>query len=164
MKTGVRMVKDNLQIFKNQTAMIEINDTLVGIPMEENARDDSPIGNAGIGFINEYGSPEQNIPARPHLVPSIRAKKNEIAEVMKVGLKELFDKGNAALTKAHNAAGIIGQNAVKAWIRAQEGFTPLAEKTLAARARDGKKGTLALIRTGSYLNSFTYVVRKRGAN
>lgn len=136
-------------------------DVLVGIPEAENTRKDDPdIGNATIGFINENGSPARNIPARPFLVPGVRAAADRCANVLKIGAQAAFHDP-AALDKALNGAGQIARDSVKRRITSQEGFAPLAESTIAARERKGFKGTKALIRTGQLLNSITYVVKDR---
>lgn len=130
---------------------------LVGIPANESARSDDPIGNAGIGYIQEFGSPAQNIPARPFLIPGVKAVQDDCVQMLEEAAKEVLDDGKmtAALTKA----GIIASNSVKATITKGEGFAPLAESTLKARQRKGFKGTKPLIRTGQLRNSITYIVK-----
>jgi hypothetical protein len=136
-------------------------DVLVGIPEAENARKDDPdIGNASLGFINENGSPARNIPARPFLVPGVRAAADRCANVLKVGAQAAFHDP-AALDKALNGAGQIARDSVKRRITSQEGFAPLSDATLAARKRRGVTRTNALIDTGALLNSITYVVKDR---
>ncbi|EHT99665.1 putative bacteriophage protein [Pantoea stewartii subsp. stewartii DC283] len=64
MKSGVTMRVDKAQSVLDALKTIGNRDVLVGIPAEDSARDDAPFGNAGIGYINENGSPAQNIPAK----------------------------------------------------------------------------------------------------
>lgn len=136
---------------------IENARVLVGIPKEENARSDDPIGNAGIGYVQEFGSPAQNIPARPFLIPGVKAVQDECIGMLEEAAKEVLDDGKmtAALTKA----GIIAQNSVKATITKGEGFAPLSEYTINERKKKGFKGTKPLIRTGQLRNSITYIVK-----
>ena len=134
---------------------------LIGIPAQKAARKGDPINNAALGFIHENGSPARNIPARPFLVPGVRAATPKCLSVLKQSGQAALKAGPEALEKGLNAAGLIAQSAVKRQIVSQEGFTPLKAGTLAARKRKGFKGDKALIRTGQLLNSITYVVREK---
>lgn len=129
---------------------------LVGIPQGNSGRDDA-VSNSALGYIHEFGSPAQNIPARPFLIPGVKAVQDDCIAMLEEAAKEVLDDGKmtAALTKA----GIIASNSVKATITKGEGFAPLAESTLAARKRKGYKGTKPLIRTGQLRNSITYIVK-----
>lgn len=132
---------------------------LVGIPEEDNERqDDAPIGNAAILALNEFGSPANNIPARPVMQIGIRNAQDAIAEQFKKATVEALSKGVSALSPAYNRIGIIASNSVKKVINSQEGIAPPSEATLAIRKSKGFKGTKALIVTGQLRNSVTYVV------
>jgi hypothetical protein len=93
------------------------------------------------------------------LVPGVKAASAKCAEVLKSFAKKAIT-GQATIDQGLNAAGLIAQSSVKKRIQQGEGFAPLAESTLEARARKGKSGTKPLIRTGQLLNSVTYVVRE----
>lgn len=153
-------------ILKDDTAriMAAIEDmagkrVLIGIPADKSARKDGPITNAALGYIHENGSAARNIPARPFLVPGVKAASAKCAEVLKSFAKKAIT-GQATIDQGLNAAGLIAQASVKKRIQQGEGFAPLAASTLEARARKGKSGTKPLIRTGQLLNSVTYVVRE----
>lgn len=162
MKSGVKTTFDGLNKFRKSLAALESKQVMVGIPEDKAARkDDAVISNAAIGYLMQNGSPAQNIPARPHLPEGVEDKKAEIAALLKVGASQVFDKGPGALDKAYTKAGIVAVNAVKQRIVNQTDFAPLAESTIAARQRKGFKGSKALIRTGQFLNSFTFVVRNK---
>jgi len=115
-------------------------DVLVGIPEENASRQaepgeqPSPMTNAVIGYIQENGSPEMRIPARPWLttgvrdyVPQFIRRAGQIAA--KVG------KGDAdAVRRGMEVIGLEAQVAVRR--RLQMGpWQPLADSTLRARAR-----------------------------
>ncbi len=74
---------------------------LVGIPSEDSERDDVPFGNAGIGYLNEYGSPEQNIPPRPHPAPGVKSAEEQTVPQLKAAAQAALD-GNAGEQKAHS--------------------------------------------------------------
>lgn len=158
----VRVIQDKTAKLRDALRALQRDVVLVGIPADESSRnDDAPIGNASIGYIQENGSPVNNIPARPFLVPGVQSVADRCAELMAAGAAEMLDGGAAAIEKANNKAGLVAQAAVKNTLRAGEGFPPLADATLAARKRAGFTGTKPLIWTGQLLNSITYVIRKR---
>ncbi|HCA7460069.1 TPA: hypothetical protein MX372_004907, partial [Enterobacter roggenkampii] len=72
-KSGVTTRVDNAQAILDALKSISKKEVLVGIPEEDSEREDVPFGNAGIGYVNEYGSPAQNIPPRPHLIPGVKS-------------------------------------------------------------------------------------------
>ena len=158
----VKVVQDKTAKLRDALRTLTRDIVLVGIPAaDDNRNGDSPIGNAAIGYIQENGSPVNNIPPRPFLVPGVQSVADRCAELMGAGAAEMLDGGAAAIEKANNKAGLTAQAAVKNTLRAGEGFPPLAPATLAARERAGFTGTKPLIRTAQLLNSITYVIRKR---
>lgn len=72
MKSGVKVTTDNAQAILDSLKALTSKEVLIGIPAEDSDREDVPFGNAGIGYLNEYGSPAQNIPPRPHLRPGVK--------------------------------------------------------------------------------------------
>ncbi len=133
---------------------------LVGIPAENTERKDSDkINNATILAINEFGSPQNNIPPRPVMSIGIRNAQDAIAEEFRKGAVKALSEGVSALSPAYNRAGIVASNSVKLAINAQEGFPPPAQSTLDARKAKGFKGTKALIVTAQMRNAITYVVK-----
>lgn len=161
---GVKIITDKTADVLKSIKKLTTSQLLVGIPMEESKRkdDDTPIDNATLGFIHEFGSPAANIPARPSLIPGVQKVSEKCADIIAKGAMDALSDGPGALEKAYVKAGLIAQASVRATLTAGEGFEPLAESTLTARERAGAKGTKPLIRTGQLRNSFTFVVRKRG--
>lgn len=159
--SGVSVVRDDVaKLMATIRAMGNDGDVLVGIPADEDARSDSPIGNAAIGYIQEKGSSKQGIPPRPFLEPGVAKVSKQCADVIGKGaITALTDMNPQAVLTAKNKAGLIAQNSVKATITAGDGFEPLAAYTLAARKRRGVSRTKPLIDTGSLRNSITYVIR-----
>lgn len=134
----------------------------VGVPdVNAGREDDEPISNAEIGYLMENGSPSQNIPPRPHLVPGVASAGDKIANHLEKGAKKALGGAPEAVDIAMNRAGLEGSSAVKRKI--DEGpFDPLAPRTLQARKARGRTGEKPLIDTGQYRNAITYVVRKKG--
>lgn len=141
------------------------DDVLVGIPSQDTSRGSNgdekhePINNAALLAINEFGSPAQNIPARPVMKIGIQSSQKEIAEQFKLAMLGAFKSGISALGVYYNRAGIIASTSIKKVINAQEGIQEPSESTLAARQAQGFKGTKALIVTGQMRNAITYVVK-----
>ncbi|WP_137653585.1 hypothetical protein [Escherichia albertii] len=168
-KSGVTTRVDNAKAILDALRSLTKKDVLVGIPSEDSERDDVPFGNAGIGYLNEYGSPEQNIPPRPHLAQ------------LKAAAQAALDGNASGAERALNRAGTLAVNGVRRYMTIT-GFTPLADSTVEARARRGRKGaTLELARraagespgtdlakplidTGQYRRAITHVVRDKDAD
>ena len=158
------MVLDKLPEFREALRLLTQESVFVGIPEKTDGRKDGdPIGNAGIGFVQENGSPAQNIPPRPFLVPGVAAVQDQLADELQAGADAVLVGRFDAVRTSYNRAGILAVNSVRATITAGEGFDPLSKRTLAARARRGVSRTKPLIDTGQLRASVTYVVRKRGA-
>jgi len=157
---GVKVTKDFTgQLLRTMKGIGE-NKVLVGIPQAANGRPGEPIGNAALGRIHETGSPAQNIPARPFLVPGAKEASKQAPAILKAAAVEALSTFDAsAVNKGLNRLGLHAQTTVKQRIVNQVGFQKLADGTIAARKRRGQKGEKALIRTGELLNSIKYVLR-----
>jgi phage gpG-like protein len=133
---------------------------LVGIPSSTAGREDVPITNAVIGYIQEHGSPAANIPARPFLVPGVEdAEARTIPRLKAAATAALAGDAEKVDQRLHQA-GLIAQSAVQAKINSNVP-PPLAESTLEARRARGRTGERTLVDTGQLRNSITYVLRRR---
>ncbi|HFG5553787.1 TPA: hypothetical protein ACGHN9_003809 [Salmonella enterica subsp. diarizonae serovar 61:z52:z53] len=191
-KSGVTTRVDNAQAILDALRSLTKKDVLVGIPAEDSDRDDVPFGNAGIGYVNEYGSPAQNIPPRPHLIPGVKSVEGQTVPQLKAAAQAALDGNAAGAERALNRAGTLAANGVRRYMTIT-GFTPLADSTVEARARRGRKGAKAelarrsadgklnainpdsgqlisnenvrpLIDTGQYRRAITHVVRDKDAD
>lgn len=172
---------DKLAAVLKSIAGLTKNTVLVGVPDSTTDRSDDdhgPMNNATIGYIQEHGSPAANIPARPHLMPGIENAQDKITARMKKASQAALDGRKDKTIEQLEKAGMVARDSVKNMITDGD-FEPLAEATLRARARRGRKGAKAelasraagnapdnrnarpLIDTGQYRNSITYVVRKK---
>lgn len=158
--TTTKVLSDKTKQLAKALAELTEKKVYVGIPSDKAAREKGDeVTNVEIGYWMEFGVPENNIPARPFLLPGIRNAETAIANKMK-------DAGKAALAgkpedvdAALNAAGLIGQIAVQ--LKITDGpFTPLADSTIAARKRRGKLSEKPLLNTGQLRRAITYVIRK----
>ena len=158
-------ITDNTADFNEMINRFRNDEVLVGIPEQETVRKDTgenepePINNAALLFINNFGSPAQNIPARPVMELGIQDAQKEIADQFRLAVVNGFKQGVSALSVYYNRVGLIASNAVKKRINSQEGFAPPSDRTLATRESRGFKGTKALIVSGQMRNAITYVVK-----
>ncbi len=159
-KPSLTVTSDFTEEFNRIIAGFKRDAVLVGVPEEDTTRDDdAPINNATLMAINNFGSPANNIPARPVMAIGIANAQAEIAEQFRQATIKALSQGLSALTTYYNRAGLIAANSIKKAINSQEGIKPPADATLAARESAGFKGTKALIVTGQMRNSVTYVVK-----
>lgn len=158
-------ITDFTERFKKAVESFKRDAVLVGIPENENNREETGIGNAALLALNNFGSPANNIPARPVMQIGIRNAQDKIAEQLKVAAQTVLSKGPSALETYYERAGIIASQSIKKVINDQEGVAAPAESTLAARRRPGNitekgfKGTKALVVTAQMRNAITYVVK-----
>lgn len=180
MKSGVKVTADNAQAILDSLKALTSKEVLIGIPAEDSDREDAPFGNAGIGYLNEYGSPAQNIPPRPHLRPGVKSAEPQTVPELKAAAQAALDGRETSAVQSLERAGQLAVNGVRTFINAAD-FVPLADSTVQARARRGRKGAKAemarrqtgdlpgtelakpLIDTGQYVRAITYVVRDKNA-
>lgn len=156
MQSGMQMITDALPDLLRRLAAVAQRDVLVGVPAGE-GRDDGPT-NAEIGYQNEFGSPANNIPARPHLLPGVAAVQDKVVAKL-TQAADAAATGRPSDAERHlHAAGLLAQNSVRRTLTTTA-YRPLSERTLAERRARGRTGTKPLIDTGQYRRSITYVVR-----
>lgn len=174
-------------VFDKSTAVMkairEISylDVLIGVPEAKAKRENTPINNAALAYIHEYGNSARHIPPRPFLRPTIAAMKAEIIAAMLKVAREACDGKHQQALRTMSSLGIKASTEVKKRISAKIP-PPLAPSTVVARLRRTKRGqgrlrrmgrdpqVLAqwgaanltpLVDTGKLRNSITYVVRDR---
>lgn len=161
---------------------------LIGVPEKNDDREEGgPIGNAGIGYLMENGSPSQNVPARPHLVPGVESILPKAETLLAAGARGVLDGKSDAGIKAMTSAGILAENAVKALISSnispalapstirgrkyargtssrrtsEENYLADVKEGVAPKDAQAVSGIVALVNTGEYRRSITHVIRKR---
>lgn len=169
------VTKDRLAAALKDIQQLIREKVLVGIPQATAGRRGEPITNAALGYIHERGAPEQNIPARPFLVPGVASIKEKLAEHFKRTARGAVRSGaqnvGDLLHSGLEAAGTLAVSGVKRYLTTAA-FAPLQPSTVRNRRRRGKgsryrrKATTAadvrpLIDTGQLRNAVTYVIRSR---
>ena len=164
-----------------QVTALTLKQVLVGVPQERAPRKGTPINNASLAYIHEFGSPAVNIPPRPFLFPGVRKAQRDIIAVMADGARRALQGERGAADDTLERVGIIARNsAVREITDPEPPFTRLKDATVRARLRRtqaGRRqlrqlkkvgtpiGTWAaanihpLIDTGQLRASITYVVR-----
>ena len=177
--SGVQMRGPDMEAIRKAIQALADQEILVGIPEDKTAREGEEITNATIGYINEFGMPEKNIPARGWLIPGVRKNVDRITELMfKLGKRAKVGLTPEQVNKGLNIVGIEAVSGIRKGI--QEGIPPpLADATAEARAARGRKGAAQelanrvageqpsldlakpLIDTGLFLKALSYVVVRR---
>ncbi|RQT08946.1 hypothetical protein [Burkholderia contaminans] len=150
------------EVLKSIAGLVK-QEVLVGVPDSTAGQKEhgEPISKAEIGYIQEHGSPANNIPARPHLVPGVQDARPKFEPQLQKGVEAALDGDLERVNRHLNAAGLVTVPVVQNKINSN--IAPeLAESTLEARRRRGVTRENTLVDTGEYRNSITYVIRKKG--
>ena len=192
MNTGMTITVDRMADVVKAVQALTGRKVLVGIPAEaagDHAKRDAigePISNAEIGYLNEFGVPEKNVPARSHLIPGVTEVIPDAVKRFKKAGQEALDGNVKAITAQMDAVGLKAVSAVRKIIQAH--IPPvLAPRTIAGRIAHQVKGDsnkkrakragmtaigqafpdvfTPLIETGDYIKHISYViVSKTGRN
>lgn len=181
---NLKVSASSVDELREMLEMLSRKEVLVGFPEDTTARDDDSeskqdITNAALGYIHDTGMPEQNIPARPFMIPGMEdAKEAVTSQLTAIARAVLQRRGVGAIEAGFERVGLRVQSALRRKIN--EGIPPpLSEWTLRDRARRGRKGAMwelawraagapagtelakPLIDTGQLRNAINYVVRDR---
>lgn len=181
---SVKQVADNAAAIRRAVAALTEQDVYIGVPGDNNARQDGGPTNAEIAYWQETGIPSRNVPARPALLPGMEDIRGEAAELLETAARKALAGQEGAVEAALNKIGLLGQNAVRARFVKNE-WPPLKEETLTyqplakddegnvildkkgrplrKKSREERKRVNPRIDTGQNRTSYTYVIRKRGA-
>jgi hypothetical protein len=152
----VKQFKETMQ------ALIKKN-VYVGIPEDHNKREEGQVTNSQLGYINEFGSPARNIPARPFLIPGVKEAGDKVSAILSKAAITT-ESGPQDVDIALNKAGQVARDTVKRRIQQSTDIEPLSPVTMkirSTRKKNRRTGVMKpLIDTGQMLNSITYVVRE----
>ena len=180
---GAAQMREALQLL----SQLEV---LVGVPAAnaDEGRESGEPSNAQLAYIHDNGAPEANIPARPFMRPGIESARGPITEKLSQTMRAVLRGGGMEkVEQGLTQVGIVAAVAVQSFIN--EGVPPpLAEATLRARMRKGRRGgggarqgaaqeldrrwdgqapsvefAKPLVDTAAMRNSITYAIRPKGA-
>lgn len=136
----ITLVKDDLPRLKDAIRRLADTHVMVGIPRETTKRDDgSEFTNAEIGYVQEHGAPETNLPPRPHLYPTVRDAKPLIAQQLKIAGRAALSNDLPKMERTLEGLGLRVMTLVRRRIVAVIP-PPLAPATVAGRIARRKSG------------------------
>lgn len=181
---NLKVIGSSVDEVRAMLVLLAKRELLVGFPedtSERKADEEGPtdITNASLGYIHDNGAPEQNIPARPFMIPGMEAAvPAATARLTAIAKAVLARQGVEAIEQGFEQLGLKVQASLRRKIN--EGIPPpLSEWTLRDRARRGRTGAMwelawraagapegtelakPLIDTGQMRNAVNYVVRDR---
>lgn len=157
----VRKVLDNGPQLRAALTQLVKREVLVGYPEAKNKpRKEGSVTNAFLAYIQDRGSPANNIPSRQFLVPGVRSAQDAMVKQLRRGARLALQEGPSAVDKALEGVGLEAVSGIRNYMT--KGIPPpLKASTLRARKKAGFAGTKPLIRTGQLRNAATYVVRNK---
>ena len=182
-KNGIHVVQDNLDDLKETLRALAMREVLVGVPAENDERPavdgkPSPVTNAVLAYVHDNGDPARNIPARPFMYPGMKAAEGQVTDLLARTAKYVLGGRPGKLEEGLARVGMAAVKGIQDVIRA--GIPPpLADATLRARARRGRKGAqneifwrrnegapsmqwaIPLMDTNEMFKSITWVTRDR---
>lgn len=163
-KAGVTKLVDRLPEVKKALDEMTRYSVEVGV-LNDSQHSGSDLTNAQIGYLNETGAPECNIPARPHLQPGAKAAIPDMQHVLNDGFAAIFQSRNfdtSQLPRYFEEAARFAEDHIKGLIR--QGLSPpLSARALNERAKRGlSDSTRPLFYTGEYMDSITHRVTYKG--
>ena len=126
----------------------------------------------------ENGSPSQNIPARPVLVPALERVQDQTADLLVKAAHAALDGNSNKVDANLKRAGMVALRSVRLYF-VEGTFAPLSLATIRARANRGRSGAKKylkqikawppeaglvrpLIDTAQFRKSTTYIIKKNG--
>lgn len=169
---GVTITVDRLPQFLRDIEALTKTQVLVGVPSDKADREDGgKINNASLAYIQNFGSPAANIPAREFMASGIELAKAKIIKDLRGGAEAAVSGRPAAVVAYQEKAGSDAKDAIQQKIT-DGPFEPLAPSTIAKRKskRRGKWNAAGdtgpetmrpLIDTGALRRAINYVIRRK---
>lgn len=161
---SVTVTKDNTAAMLKAVAALTKTRVLAGIPADGADRTPEPgeksaPNNALLGYLAEYGQPENNTPARAHLLPGIESVMPAVIPRMKAAAQAALSGKKDVVEMQFQAVGLLAQNGIRAYIT-DATFAPLSPRTIKQRQARGRSGEKPLLDTGQLRRAYTYVIEK----
>lgn len=154
---------NNMKRLTKTLRFMKENYVLIGIPQKKTKREGEPVTNAELLFIHTYGSPINNIPARPVIEPAIKDDKERLSKMLKRSAVFSLEGKEEEAVEQLKLTGMRGQNISRAWFTSpKNGWPPNSPSVAAAKRKKGSTNPMPLIYTGELRKSIIYVVVKKG--
>jgi hypothetical protein len=182
---GVTKIIDKVALIMERINTLTASDVLIGVPASRTNRKDAGPTNAMLARIHEFGSPAQNISARPFLFPAVRKIQPQVKAMLRKAAQDALTGNGGSIDTVLHKVGMLARNAaVEEITNPDPAFVPLAPATVRARLRKtaagrrqlrkhkgDRQGLMAWAGAGNVKplldslqlrSSLTYVVRKGG--
>lgn len=140
MSASLTVKRNDLDAVVKALQELASKEVMVGIPAstaEREEDDSSPLNNAELGYIHENGSPVQNIPARPFLVPGVESQMDSITSHMEKAMRAALKGDSTKLDNELNAVGLVASTGARYEIQHGD-FVPLKPATVLNRRKNRK--------------------------
>jgi len=157
-RATLTIMEDNMPLVQTWVNSLRKVNVFIGVTDENDAREESHIGNIALANIMENGAPSENIPPRPFMKPAIASIKNEIRGRLQIAATYLYQKKNDRARQVLNGIGIKGVAAMR---RMMESNIPpeLELNTLKKRKKRGIARASTLIKTKQLWRALSYKVK-----
>lgn len=154
---------NNMKRLTRTLKFMKENYVMVGIPQKKSRRPGEPVTNAELLFIHSFGSPINNVPARPVIEPAIKDDKDRLSKMLKRSATLSLEGKEEEAVEQLKLTGMRGQNISRAWFTSpKNGWPPNSPSVAAAKRKKGSTEPKPLIDTGELRKSIIYVVVKKG--
>ncbi len=96
------VTKDSVAEVIAAVSGLVLKQVLIGVPESNAHRDDGQISNAALAYIHEFGSPSQNVPARPFLRPGVKKATTEAIPQLEKAVRAALDGEKSKVSRALN--------------------------------------------------------------
>jgi len=128
-----------------------------GQDTEANHEDSEGLTNLDLGFIHEFGNPDQNIPERSHVRAAFDNNKKDLQKMTDTLAGKILD-GKETVESSLDKIGLKKVANIQNLVRSGEELEELSETTKKIRLKKtGDSDPTPLIDTAQYLNSITSV-------
>lgn len=108
---NVTVVKDNLKLLEKTLNTIKQKQIFIGIP-QGTIRTDNGLTNAEMGYLIETGSPFNNIPAQPFLIPAVQSQMKDNEHILETALGDALKLNSNPNEIMDGALNFIGDETV----------------------------------------------------
>lgn len=186
----IEILHDHVKDFELSFKKLVKSSVLVGVPAEKASRKDEgkdePMNNAMIAYIQNFGAPEANIPAREFMYTGIANAKDKIEKGMKLAAQAALDGNGAQVSRLLSQVGMAAQSSIRNRIssnippplqpgtikgrkysrktksrrKGEQEYLRLIGTGVAEADAQQSTGITALVNTGQLRNSINYVVKE----
>ncbi len=161
--TGLKALKKRIEKLAASSPQVSVGIMADGKPRT----DESPLTNAEIGAVHEYGAPDAGIPTRPWLRPGVAKNSAQYVEAISKAVKAEVEGRGGSMVQALGLVGAKAAADVRNYVTQGPEITPTnaasTKKRKEAKTRKGSKGkTRTLVDTSQMIRGVTWKVSEKG--